>query len=213
MARIDWYLEGVSFGSCNCNYSCPCQFEERPSNGDCRGLGAVRIDKGYFGKTQLNGLFAVVLYAWPAAIFEGGGEMQVIIDERADAVQREALSKILQGEETEEGATHWWVFRSMCDKVHAPVFVPIKFDADVEARRALLNVPGLVESMGRPILSPVTGDEHRIRIDFPSGIEFDIAEIGSSTTSATGPISLHFEDTYGQFTQLRQSGRGVVRRR
>jgi hypothetical protein len=67
--------------------------------------------------------------------------------------------------------------------------------------------------MGRPILSPVTGDEHRIRIDLPSGIEFDIAEIGSSTTSATGPISLHFEDTYGQFTQLRQSGRGVVRRR
>jgi hypothetical protein len=213
MARIDWYLEGVSFGSCNCNYSCPCQFEERPSNGDCQGLGAVRIDKGHFGETQLNGLCAVNLYAWPGPIFEGGGEMQVIIDERADAAQRAALSKILHGEETDEAATHWWVFRTMCAKVHSPVFAPIEFEVDVEARRARLSVQGLVESTGRPILSPATGQEHRIRIDLPKGIEFDIAEIGSSTTRATGPIVLGLNDSYGQFTHLRQSGKGVVRNR
>ena len=36
--------------------------------------------------------------------------MQLIIDERADARQREALVKILSGEETEPMATVWWVY-------------------------------------------------------------------------------------------------------
>lgn len=31
MANVDWYIEGKQFGNCNCNYSCPCQFEDLPS--------------------------------------------------------------------------------------------------------------------------------------------------------------------------------------
>ena len=41
---------------------------------------------------------------------------------------------------------------------------------------------------GRPILSPATGERHRVRIDIPNGIEFEIAEIGNATTNATGVI-------------------------
>jgi hypothetical protein len=29
MAPVDWYLEGVEFSNCNCDYACPCQFESR----------------------------------------------------------------------------------------------------------------------------------------------------------------------------------------
>ena len=68
MARIDWYLEGVSFGSCNCNYSCPCQFESRPTKDHCRGFEVIRIDKGHFGTLQLAGVSAALLYAWPGLI-------------------------------------------------------------------------------------------------------------------------------------------------
>ena len=28
---IDWSIEAVSFGNCNCDYFCPCQFESAPS--------------------------------------------------------------------------------------------------------------------------------------------------------------------------------------
>jgi hypothetical protein len=35
--------------------------------------------------------------------------------------------------------------------------------ADVEARRARLNIPGLLEATGEPIRNPVTGAEHRAR--------------------------------------------------
>ena len=110
MAMTDWYVEGISFGNCNCAYGCPCQFEALPTYGDCRGFEVLRIDKGYFADLDLSGLKIAVLYSWPGPIFEGKGEFQVIIDERADPGQRKALETVLHGEETEEAATHWWVF-------------------------------------------------------------------------------------------------------
>ena len=79
MAQVDWYIEGVEFSNCNCDYACPCQFESpRPTHGDCRGFAAVRIDKGYFGDVPLDGLGAALLYAWPGPIYEGNGECQAV---------------------------------------------------------------------------------------------------------------------------------------
>ena len=210
MSQIDWYIEGVEFGSCNCVYACPCQFEALPTDGHCRGFEVVRIDRGRFGEVAIDGLNVAILYAWPGPIFEGKGEFQVIIDERADGRQRDALIKILHGEETEEGATHWWVYRTMSDTVHEPLFKTIQYEVDIEARTARVGIPGVLESVGRPIKSPATGQEHRVRIDIPKGIEFEFAEIGSATSTGTAAIRLDLKDTYGQFNRLRHSGTGVV---
>lgn len=209
---IDWYVEGVEFGNCNCSFGCPCQFEELPTHGDCRGFEAVRIDRGHFGDVQLDGLCAALVYAWPGPIFEGRGAMQAIIDQRADERQRKALATILHGGETQEAATHWWVFHAMSSTVHEPIFRPIGFEVDVEGRRATVKIPGILEATGRPIKSPATGEEHRVRIDIPNGIEFELAEIGSASTKASGAIPLELKDSYGQFNVLRHSGTGVVRR-
>ena len=86
---IDWSIDAVSFGNCNCDYFCPCQFERRPNNGNCRGFEVGRIERGHFGDVRLDGLCYALLYAWPGAIYEGSGAMQAIIDERADAAQRQ----------------------------------------------------------------------------------------------------------------------------
>lgn len=210
---IDWYVEGVAFGNCNCDYGCPCQFEQRPSRGHCRGFEVLRIERGHFGEVPLDGLHAALLYAWPGPIFEGNGAMQAIIDERADERQRHALVTILHGGETEEAKTHWWVFHAMSSTVHEPIFAPIEFEIDIEARRARVHIPRLLEGSGRPIVSPATGAEHRVRIDIPNGIEFEVAEIGSGTTRASGNIELDLNDSYGQFNLLRHSGTGVVHAR
>jgi len=210
MNHIDWYVEGIEFGSCNCVYSCPCQFEALPTHGNCCGFEVLRIERGHFGDIPLDGLKVALLYAWPGPIFEGKGEMQVIVDERANERQRDALMKIVHGEETDEGATHWWVYRSMTDTVHETLVKPIEFEVDLEARTARVAIPGVLESVGRPIVSPATGQQHRVRIDIPNGIEFERAEIGSATTSATTAIPLDLTDTYGQFNRLRHSGKGVV---
>ena len=210
MPRVDWYIEGVEFGSCNCDYACPCQFESRPTRGHCRGFEVVRIDTGYFGDVQLGGLCAALLYAWPCPVYEGNGEMQAIVDARANARQRNALATVLYGGETDEATTHWWVYHAMSSVVHPPIFKPIEFDVNVDARTARVAIAGILESSGRPIRSPATGAEHRVRIDIPNGIEFEIAEIGSATTKTMASIALDLNDTYGQFNVLRHSGTGVV---
>ena len=168
MASVDWYVEGTEFGSCNCDYGCPCQFESLPTNGDCRGFEVLRIERGRFGDVDLAGLQIALFYAWPGPIFEGKGELQAVLDERASEEQRQALLKIVYGEETEEAATHWWVYRAMSDTVHEPLYKPIAFACDIEARRATVSIPGVLEASGRPIKSPASGEEHRVRIDIPS---------------------------------------------
>lgn len=210
---IDWYIEGVQFGNCNCGYGCPCQFEERPTHDNCRGFEILRIEKGHFGDVQLADLHIAMLYAWPGAIFEGHGELQAIIDERADEQQRKALETVLRGGETEEAATHWWVFSTLCDTVHDTLYKPFDFDVDIEARTAKARIPGVLESTGHPIRPPHGDGEHRVRIDIPNGIEFEIAEIGSASTSTGGDAALKLDltDSYGQFNRLRHSGTGVVR--
>lgn len=210
---IDWRIEAVSFGNCNCDYGCPCQFERRPSQGNCRGFEAGLIERGHFGGVTLDGLRYALLYAWPGAIYEGNGAVQAIIDERADEHQRNALATVLYGGETEEARTHWWVYRAMSATVHDPIFKPIDFEVDIEKRTARVSIPGLLESIGKPISSPATGGEHRVRIDIPNGIEFEIAEIGSASTRATGRIALDLTDSYGQFNIVRHSGTGVARTR
>ncbi len=211
MTMIDWYLEGPSYGNCNCDWACPCQFESLPTHGNCRGFEALRVDKGHFGDVRLDGLYAAQFYAWPGAIFEGKGEIQSVIDERADEAQRDALLNILSGKHTNEAATHWWVFHAMSDTIHTPLFKPFEFDVDIEKRSARVVIPGVVESLGSPIRSPATGDEHRVRIDMPNGIEFAIAEIGNGSTDASAAVNLNLENTYGQWHFLRHNGTGIVR--
>ena len=211
MAHVDWYIEGIEFSNCNCDYACPCQFEaRRPTHGDCRGFAAVRIDKGHFGNVRLDGLSAALLYGWPGPIYEGNGECQAVIDDRADARQRDALVSVVYGGETNKAATHWWVYRTMSSTVHPPLFKRIEFDVDIERRTARIVVPGVLESTARPIRSPATGAEHRVRINLPHGIEFDVAEIGSGTTRTVASVALDLTDTYCHFTFLRQSGKGAV---
>ena len=69
----------------------------------------------------------------------------------------------------------------------------------------------MLESTGSPIVGPATGDEHRAQIRIPGGMEFQLAEMGSITATATGAIALNLENSYAQFNRTRHTGSGVVR--
>jgi hypothetical protein len=208
---VEWCVKATELANCNCAYGCPCQFNALPTHGDCRAAVAWQMEEGQFGAVRLDGLRTVMLVSWPGAVHEGNGTMQVIIDERADTAQRDALINILTGQETDEMATMWWVYSAMCPTKLEPLFRPIEFEVDVEARRGRFRVPGIVETVGEPIRNPVTGAEHRARIDLPGGFEYRIAEMGSATTRATGAIALPgLENSYAQFAHLHLSNKGVV---
>lgn len=208
VVSVEWEIKGTEFTNCNCMYACPCQFNALPDKGFCEAVVGYQIYEGHFGDVRLDGLRAAAIYKWPGAIHLGNGSMQLIIDSRANAEQRNALVKIISGEETEDMATMWWVFGAMSPTKHPPLFHPINFEVDVELRRARLDIPGVATMTGEPIRNPATGAEHRVRIDFPESFEFAQAEIGSGTSKTTSTISLDLKDTYGQFAHLHLSHKG-----
>ena len=206
-----WMVRGVEYGNCNCAYGCPCQFNSPTTNGNCEAVVSGHIEEGHFGDTKLDGLNWALLLWWPGEIAAGNGRQQAIIDERADDDQREALRKILHGDATAPGATHFFVYNSTMSEVLDPIYAPIELEIDVDARSARLNVPGLVESRGTPIINTNTGDEHRARINLPNGFEYTVAEMASGTTKATAGIELELSNSYGQFNILHLNQDGVIR--
>jgi len=207
---VKWSIKGPEFVNCNCAWGCPCQFNALPTHGDCRAITAVRIEEGHFDAVRLDGLCFVNRLSWPGAIHEGNGTHQSIIDVRADKKQREALIEILHGRHTEPGATVFQVFSTTMSHVLDPLFEPIQFEVDIEARTARLTVTGLVEATGQPIRNPTTGAEHRVRVQIPNGFEYLEAEYGSGSTRSSGDVELEFSDSYGQFAYLHLTQSGPV---
>lgn len=210
MAHVDWYVEGPAYGNCNCGYACPCQFEEDPTQGNCRGFEVMEITKGHFADTDIAGVKVAIVYAWPGPIYEGGGEMQLIIDDSASPDQRKALETVLTGGETDEEATHWWVFRAMCPTLHDTIYTSIEMETDMEERRAKVQIGDILISEGRPIKPPHSDGEHRVRIDMPQGIEFSIAEVGNASTTSSTAIKLDLKDSYGQWHFMKHGPSGVA---
>jgi hypothetical protein len=174
-------------------------------------MGSGHIEEGFFNETRLDGLNYVMLLQWPGEVAEGNGKQQIMIDERANADQREALRKILHGESTAPGATHFFVYNSTMSEVLETLFVPIELSIDVDAREAKVRVPDLVESTGTPIVNPHSGQPSRSRIDLPGGFEYSLAEMGNGTTKAQAGITLNLSNSYGQFNILHMNQDGVIR--
>ena len=205
-----WTIKGKEFVHCNCAYGCPCQFNALPTRGHCQAVAAIDIEQGHHDGTDLSGLRIGLIVAWPGPIHEGMGEAVPIVDERADAAQREALLRIMSGLDTVPGATFFQVFATTYTKVHDPVFAPINLRVDIDGRSARLNVPGWIDARGEPIVNPVTGEAHRARINLPQGFEYDVCEVGRGWAKTQGPVDVQLSDSHAQFAELHLTESGVV---
>lgn len=210
MTAPKWSITARHFVNCNCDYGCPCQFNALPSDGNCRAVVAWDIESGHYEDVRLDGLRGVNTYSWPGAVHQGNGSLQSIIDERADAAQRRALAAVLQGEGAEPGQIMLQIYRAMCATVHEPVYAAIDLEIDVDARRARLHVPGLIETEVEPILNPVTGAVHRARIDLPMGREFHVAEVARGRTRATGAVPLDLSNSHAHLVHNTMTSAGVA---
>ena len=208
-----WEIQARELINCNCSYGCPCQFSALPTKGFCEALGAIAIDKGHYGETRLDGLKFGVAFKWPGPIHEGRGKAQVFVDAAASPAQREAILKIVSGQDTDPFATVFAVFATTLEQVFEPIFAPIELEIDVAGRRGRAHIGGHLEIEGRPIRNPVNGAEQRARIDLPAGFEYEIAEIGSGTGRSRGRVAVELADSYAQFAHLHLNNHGVIRHR
>jgi len=210
MTDTRWTIKGREFVHCNCAYGCPCQFNAMPTHGDCKAVLSMIIDEGRHGETDLSGLNLAAIVAWPGAVHEGRGHIVPIVDERADEKQREALLRIMSGEDTVPGATVFQVFSTTYEKVHDPVVAPIELEIDIDGRTARLRIPGWVDARGEPIRNAVTGQESRSRINLPNGFEYDVCEVGRGWAETKGPVDVQLSDSHAQFAKIHMTESGVV---
>jgi hypothetical protein len=211
---IYWEFKGRELVNCTCEYGCNCQFTGLPDKGHCHAVAAVQIDEGRHGDTVLDGLVIAALFKWPGAIHEGHGEVLPFLDSRANEAQRDALLKIMTGQDTDPFATVFAVFATTIETVHEPAVVDIQFEVDVDGRHGRLSIPGYVEMTGEPLRNNVTGQETRAQIVLPAGFEYEVADIGSASSRTTGgPMNIEINSKYAQFANLHLSTHGVVRAR
>lgn len=169
-----WSLNGTVLVACNCAYGCPCNYNARPTTGDCEGGWTWIIDRGELEGVKLDGLGLAVFADWPAAIHEGGGVASAYIDERADDEQRAALTRLARG----ELGGPWAIFINTYE-LNGPQFVP--FEVELAEHRSRYQIGDVATLEMEPIRNPVSGDEAHPSVRLPQGIVFEEAHYATST--------------------------------
>ena len=168
-----WNLAGRVVIACNCDWGCPCNFNARPSRGNCEGGWIWSIEKGAIDGVPV-GTLGVALYAnWPGAIHEGGGRAVAYLDDRADERQQAALIKLLRG----EIGGPWGIF-SKTYELAPPEPATFEFHlADYDTR---VRIGDAVEVEVEAIRNPVSHAEVHPEIVLPEGLVLNSGKLAAS---------------------------------
>jgi len=210
----EWLFKSETYDNCNCAINCGCQFNLPSTYGYCQSAFIGNIVEGHFNDTPLAGLNWAALYKWPGEIAEGDGKRQIVIDERANEAQRIALETIISGAACKPLSNMFSVFASTCSAFCETLALPISLEADLEARTARVEIPGVLQSDGRPKINEFNGRPFHIALARSSGsFEFTYAELGLGTTSVTGDMEMSFEESWAHFCVHHFNQDGLVRER
>ena len=205
--KTAWQLQGLYLDSCNCDWGCPCQFNARPTHGKCEGLFGIQIKDGNYGSTKIDGLNLVWIASYPGAIHEGHGKASMYIDNTATDEQFDVLSKIITGKAK---GSAFDVYSATLDHFEEPKRAKITFQAN--GIRSQVKAEGICESQLEPIRNPVTGKDHRVVLEFPSGgFESTRMDMASSRMLVVndGYFDFRYEGTYGSIQEISWKGTGL----
>ena len=190
-AAAQWRLKGTALVSCNCDYGCPCNFNALPTTGKCEGGWTWHIADGRFGDVLLDGLNFSLYVKWPGAIHHGNGEGVLLIDERADDRQHDAIASLVKG----GLGGPWGVLAWTWPTLHGPKRVPYEVHLDGIRTRIKAGTSLIVEST--TIKNPVTGAEAHPGVVLPEGLIVKQADLGCSVTFlVTDGITLDHSGLY-----------------
>ncbi len=168
----------------------------------------MEIEEGHFGDINLDGLKFAVTYYWPGPLHEGNGTLQPILEESASPEQRDAILQILSGQ---AGNAWFELVASIVSTVLEPQFAQIDFEFDLPSRKARMVIPGILETVSEPITNVVTGDNHRIQVQLPAGMEYKLAETASAVVNiGTGDIKYDCPNSHSSLAYVEHTQDGLV---
>jgi hypothetical protein len=177
----EWYIEGAWFKNCSCDPGCPCDFNQRPTQGYCHAMVAFRTDKGHFGDVDLSGVKWGALAKWPGPLHEGNGEIQPFVDDSTSEEQRNALFEILSGK---HGDSLMEVFAYVAPTVYEPIVAPVEFEFDLENRSGRVKVGDVAESIVETLRGIDPPDPYRVLVKIPEGMEYTNEDESAETALA-----------------------------
>jgi len=220
-----WEIHAYFLDACNCDWGCPCQFNARPTHGNCEGVaGYHTLNGSYDNKVRLDGFNMSLIGCWPGPIHEGHGKASFYIDDRTDEEQFEALSNIITGK---AGGGPFALYASTIEEFQEPKRATVKFQTkDIRSRVLVFggsrddnNERGRATKRGQqkkqdkdiilaqewlePIRNPVTGKVHRAIIEIPEGFESNRMDQASmkKLVADDSYLSFSYEGTYGSFSE------------
>ncbi|MGH7339380.1 MAG: DUF1326 domain-containing protein, partial [Candidatus Rokuibacteriota bacterium] len=101
MASVTWQINGEYFEACSCDFVCPCPtsgLAAQPTRGHCEAGLVFHVERGRYVNTALDGTRFAVLLHTPGPMIDGNWTVGLVLDERAAAEQREALTAIASGQ-------------------------------------------------------------------------------------------------------------------
>ena len=199
-----WSMRGTLLGACNCDWGCPCSFDAPPTHGFCQGAYVWHIEKGSFGKIALDGL----TWSWaahsPGPLHKGNVTGMVLVDERATAEQRAALSTIGEG----KAGGPWTIFAAVTARRNETRYVPFRVHLDGLNSQAHAGEAFALE-LG-PILNPVTGEPEELYLDKPTGFTSKRLTLGASRVfRVNSDLAFTHSGKYGEFSQFDYAGESV----
>lgn len=206
MTNTAWYFEADYLTFCNCDWGCPCNFNARPTQGNCHGVGAWRVTAGAFGTTRLDGVVFVGAYFFPGLVEEGNGKARFYVDEKATPEQRQAIAAITSGQ---HGGGIFEIFASLVAEFY-PLRVA-KIDFEMDGPKARLKVEDILEAESASLTYP-DGTVIEPIFTLPHGIEF---KTGLATNAKKWWIrdeemlAVH-ENKYAVVTRVKFSNAGCI---
>jgi len=173
-----WHTKGEWFDVCRCNVPCPCSWAQPPDDDYCDGVLVWHIREGRYGDVQLDGLNVVAFASFKGNIWEGvhsEPKMGVVMDERADEGQREALQMIFGGQ-----AGGWPArFNEMFGpEMLGLEFAPIEVEIAPDQTSWRVVIPGLVRAAAKALSGP-TSEGKPPRMENLPGSETGPGQIGT----------------------------------
>ncbi|MDV3292872.1 MAG: DUF1326 domain-containing protein [Nitrososphaerales archaeon] len=183
-SQVKWRYRADVITACNCDWGCPCNFNQAPTTGYCEGGWAFKIRTGSCGKVELNGLAFALMAKWPGEIHEGQGTAKLWIEEEASKEQRSALDQIVKGKVK---GKPWPIFARTFDVWLDTAFVP--FEWKLDGGRSHYKAGDEVLATLEPMRNPVTGAETNAKIVLPDALvchELNVTSTRSFSVFTTG---------------------------
>ena len=194
-----WRMNGNVLIACNCDWGCPCNFNARPSRGFCEGGWIWAIERGHVDDVRLDSLGVALFSKWPGAIHEGGGLAVCYIDERADAAQRTALTRVLRG----ELGGPWGLFHKTYELADPAV---LRFDVAIADHASHARIGSVVELELQTIRNPVSHAEVHPEVVLPEGLVVKRGGMAASKVFRIGGgIQLDHSGQYAAFGRFEYS--------